>query len=86
MQLVIGAPGVFNLRGAVILYRNLERGLGQPLVTNPYKTVGGPIDDDYVGYQVSSGYFYNRDKVLYVASAPRSMYKGKVSNIQSVIK
>ncbi|XP_026477791.1 integrin alpha-4-like [Ctenocephalides felis] len=78
MQLVIGAPGVFNLRGAVILYRNLERGLGQPLVTNPYKTVGGPIDDDYVGYQVSSGYFYNRDKVLYVASAPRSMYKGKV--------
>lgn len=78
MQVLIGAPGVFNLRGAAILYRNLEKGLSSPIVTNPFKNTGNTKDDDYVGYQVSSGCFYKRDKLLYAASAPRSNYKGKV--------
>ncbi|XP_075168325.1 integrin alpha-PS3-like [Haematobia irritans] len=70
-QFVIGAPGISNWRGSVIRYHTDKKILRQILTPNPKFFIKAA--DSYFGYAVGSGYFdfKNRDRLMYVASAPR---------------
>ncbi|CAH1163665.1 unnamed protein product [Phaedon cochleariae] len=91
IDLVLGAPGVYNWAGTPIKVKyevinsppaNRRR---KKRATNYHKTVAIPdtsetlVDNILFGYAVTSGYFYQDETLYYAASTPKGNdYKGKV--------
>ncbi|XP_064088837.1 integrin alpha-PS4-like [Macrobrachium nipponense] len=93
-EMIIGAPGLLNWQGSVILLRDSVpfpnvNTFRQPtasedtmfksaLVPNPYYTYSTE-DFELTGYAVTSGRFFNKNQLLYVTGAPRgASMHGKV--------
>ncbi|XP_063227165.1 integrin alpha-9-like [Bacillus rossius redtenbacheri] len=82
-DLLIGAPGVFDWAGTIVVYRNIKNGLKDVRIPNPFYTPSYQNPHDYFGYAVSSGVFFRRPRevsgTLYVSGAPRAGdLRGKV--------
>jgi len=73
-QFLIGAPGVYNWKGAVNLYKNNEDNILRKLSLD---------ENSYLGYAVSSGYFDSNDPttLYYVATAPKDQINSAVAYI-----
>ncbi|XP_063218578.1 integrin alpha-9-like [Bacillus rossius redtenbacheri] len=78
-ELLIGAPGVFDWAGTIIVYRNITNDLENFRIPNPINTPSKQGPHHYFGYAVTSGKFFSRSETLYVSSAPRAgQLRGKV--------
>ncbi|XP_070068195.1 integrin alpha-PS3-like, partial [Drosophila takahashii] len=71
---LIGAPGIYNWKGAVNLYRNNVDEIIRKKTLN---------ENSYLGYAVSSGYFdsNNLSTLYYVATAPRDSFNSSIAYI-----
>lgn len=95
---MIGAPGVFNWFGTVVLYQDISANRGDTVNLEDKKIVVEPRDFyphlsepntkrtffHLMGYSVTSGYYFGSKNLYYAASAPRYAGVGKV-NIRSII-
>ncbi len=98
-NLLIGAPGVRESSGSVVLYTNSNRPrkemerlnrndptFSEFVVLNrgeiPMARDNGLVKyrwNEYFGYSVSSGRYFRKEKVLYVAGSPRAYRRGAVT-------
>ncbi|XP_055339011.1 integrin alpha-PS1-like [Paramacrobiotus metropolitanus] len=82
-QLLMGAPGALNWRGAIYSIATAEEiGIDTNWYSsekNEYKEVVTTPSYLYLGMAVTSGYFYGKDQLpVYIAGAPRSNLSGEV--------
>ncbi|XP_044249047.1 integrin alpha-PS3 [Drosophila takahashii] len=70
-KFVIGAPGIDEWKGAVILHQREKRAYNPLILESAHWR---QQEDSYFGYAVSSGYFKidNQSTLLYVTTAPRA--------------
>ncbi|PSN55210.1 hypothetical protein C0J52_00626 [Blattella germanica] len=79
-DLILGAPGVFDWKGAIIRYKPGPNSRYEKAEIPSTHHTKGLYDNNYLGYSLSSGKFFRNDpKTYYVSGAPRaSDYKGQV--------
>ena len=75
--MILGAPGFWIMRGAIVLYESGDTDFSNPLIRYPIDLRSRP--HSYFGFSITIGNsFKNRDQIIAVG-APKSDAKGAVS-------
>ncbi|XP_076235049.1 integrin alpha-5 [Calliopsis andreniformis] len=69
-DIILGSPGIYNWKGLSLLYTDLFDDRTQIIIPS-FKSESRIRDNDYFGYAVTSGCYFEKGELWFVSGAPR---------------